>query len=78
MAAVPEVEHLTNLLTMQLAPDEILINLDVEFRQGLQTHEIEKIVDHIERAIRSSVPEASKIFIEVESAPETVEGGRKS
>jgi divalent metal cation (Fe/Co/Zn/Cd) transporter len=77
VAAVPEVERLTDLLTMQLAPDEILINLDVEFLQGLLTDEIEKVIDRIEQAIRSAVPEASKIFIEVESGSGIVDRRRR-
>jgi cation diffusion facilitator family transporter len=71
VTGTPEVDRLTNLLTMQLGPEEVLVNLDLQFRQGLQTHEIERIVDRIEKQIQSLVPEAKKIFIEVESAADS-------
>lgn len=65
------VERLINLLTMHLGPEEILINLDLEFKDGLNTQRIESIIDQIEQRIRAAVPGARKIFIEAESPPKT-------
>ena len=65
--AVPEVESIGRLLTMQLAPDQILVNMDVDLRDGLTDTEVEAAIDHIESDIHAVVPTASRIFIEPES-----------
>jgi len=62
--SVDEVERIEQLLTMQLAPDEILVNMEVVFDDGLDTDEIEASIERIEAEIRESVPSAKKIFIE--------------
>jgi cation diffusion facilitator family transporter len=65
--AVPEVESIGRLLTMQLAPDQILVNMDLDLRDGLSDAEVEAVIDRVEREIHSVVPAASRIFIELES-----------
>ena len=62
--AVPEVESIGRLLTMQLAPHQILVNMDVDLRDGLSAAEAEAIIDQIEKAVQLAVPAASRIFIE--------------
>jgi hypothetical protein len=49
---------------MHVAPDEILVNLDVCLRDGLDTDGVEEAIVRIEDAIREKVPMAEKIFIE--------------
>jgi cation diffusion facilitator family transporter len=65
--STPEVERMIRLLTMHLGPDEILVNLDLAFKDGLNTDKIEACIDQIEDKIRQAIPEATKIFIEAES-----------
>jgi cation diffusion facilitator family transporter len=62
--ADPAVERASIPLTMQLAPKEVLVNLDVRFQRGLTTAEIEEAVDRLEREIRARHPDVSRIFIE--------------
>ncbi len=64
---VPEVASLLELLTLHLAPNEILVNLNVNFRDGLDTDAVEGVIDRIEVRIREAVPAATRIFIEAES-----------
>ena len=64
------VDRVIELRTMHVGPQELLVALDVLFRDGMDTDAIERSVDEIERAIRDAVPEARAIFIEPEtSAP---------
>ena len=49
---------------MQLAPNEILVNLDVRFHRELSIEEIESGVDRLEREIRARHPDVRRIFIE--------------
>ena len=65
---IDEVEGIRELLTMHVGPDEILVNLDVCFRDGLDTDGVEEAIVRVEDAIRERVPEAEKIFVEPASA----------
>ena len=59
--SVDEVHHVERLLTMQMAPNEILVTADVAF--DVDADEVEA-VEKIEAAIRSECPAATRIFIE--------------
>jgi cation diffusion facilitator family transporter len=61
------VDRVVELRTMHVGPQELLIALDVLFRDGLDTDAMERSVDEIEDAIRSAVPDARAIFIEPET-----------
>ena len=65
--AVPEVRTIERLLTMQLAPNEILVNMDVDLDDGLTDVEVEAAIDAIEARIKDAVPSATRVFIELES-----------
>jgi cation diffusion facilitator family transporter len=62
--SVPEVEGIRDLLTMHVGPDEILVNLDVCFKDGLDTDGIEEAIVRVENAIREKAPNVGKIFVE--------------
>jgi cation diffusion facilitator family transporter len=64
---VPEVVEIVELLTMHLAPDDILVNMELTLKEGLTTTEVEKVIDRIEGEIRKEVPQARRIFIECET-----------
>ena len=49
---------------MHLAPDEILLNLEVEFRTQSSAEENMRAVVRMEEAIRSVHPAVKRIFIE--------------
>lgn len=64
---VPEVGELLELLTMHVGPDQILVNLHVNFKDGLDTDQLEHAIDKVEKQIRRAVPEVGRIFVEAES-----------
>ncbi len=61
---IPETEQIRDLLTMHVGPEEILVNVEVAFRDGLDTDGVEDAIRTVERAIRDAVPEVGKIFVE--------------
>jgi cation diffusion facilitator family transporter len=61
------VDRIVDLRTMHIGPQELLIAIDVLFRDGMDTDEIEAAIDDIERAIKEAVPDARAIFIEPET-----------
>jgi cation diffusion facilitator family transporter len=67
IATVPEVKEAVNILTMHLGPEEILVNLDINFANGLSTDQVEEAIDKVEQAIRKELPAVKKIFVEAES-----------
>ena len=52
---------------MQMGPDQVLVNVDIRFRRGLEVAELESAIDRIEKSIRQEVPTVKRIFIEVDS-----------
>jgi divalent metal cation (Fe/Co/Zn/Cd) transporter len=62
----PAVLGVRRMLTMQLGPEELLLNLDLNFRSDLGTEQISEAVDRIEATIRKDYPAAKHIFVEAE------------
>jgi cation diffusion facilitator family transporter len=60
----PNVERVVELLTMHLAPKQILINAHVQLRPDLVTGDIEKSIREIEERIKSAEPKVEMIFLE--------------
>jgi cation diffusion facilitator family transporter len=60
----PNVVEVVELLTMHLAPKQILINAHVNFRDDLETDEIERTINEIEQSIRAAEPMVDMIFLE--------------
>ena len=63
----PAVERAGGVLTMHFGPDEILLNVDVQFRRDLDASELEAAVDRLESRIREGYPKVKRIFLGVQS-----------
>ncbi|MBN3948612.1 MAG: cation diffusion facilitator family transporter [Nostoc sp. NMS7] len=63
----PGVKEVIRILTMQLAPQEVLLNLEIQFTQNLTGEEIALTVESLEIKIRQMHPEIKQIFIEAKS-----------
>jgi cation diffusion facilitator family transporter len=71
--AHPAVEEMRRPLTMHFGPDEILLNLDVQFHPDLRAAQLVRVIDELENKIRKQYPEIRKIFIEVEGLTDSGE-----
>jgi cation diffusion facilitator family transporter len=60
---VDAVDHANGVLTFQLAPDQILIALSLEFRDDARAPEIERAVVELERRVREAHPEVMTVFV---------------
>jgi cation diffusion facilitator family transporter len=60
----PAVEQVQRPLTMHFGPQAILLNLAVQFRQGLSGTELMAAVERLEQTIRAQHPHIKHIFIE--------------
>lgn len=67
--AIESVEEVTNcyqLLTMYLAPNDVLVNCQVNLINGLDTDGVENVIDKVEKAITAALPQVGQIFVEIE------------
>jgi divalent metal cation (Fe/Co/Zn/Cd) transporter len=60
----PNVEKVIELLTMHLAPKQILINAHVKLQENLVTNDILKSIEEIEEQIKRAEPKVEMIFLE--------------
>jgi cation diffusion facilitator family transporter len=71
----PNVCEVIELLTMHLAPKQILINAHVNFRDDLATGDIERTINEVEQCIKTAEPMVDMIFLETarrnEPGPDT-------
>ncbi len=68
--ADPDVVKLNSPLTMQMGPDELLLALDVKFKNNLISGDLTKAVQRLEKNIREKLPDVKKIFIEASNLAE--------
>jgi cation diffusion facilitator family transporter len=67
-AGEPCVLRTNRLITTQLAPDQVVAALSVQFRPGLSTEQIESAVSSLEARVRESQPQVVSLFVRPESA----------
>jgi cation diffusion facilitator family transporter len=65
--SVDGVDRVTQLLTLHLGPDVVLLAMKIAFRPTLTVGEVEDVTNRIEEAIRGAMPQMRKIFIEADS-----------
>jgi cation diffusion facilitator family transporter len=53
------------VLTMHLGPEEVLLNIEVEFTPGCRIEEIHEAIERIESQMAERFPEVTRVFIEV-------------
>jgi cation diffusion facilitator family transporter len=64
------VDKVNKVLTMHFGPDNILLNLSVDFNNEVKAGEIEKTIENIDKTIKTAIPSIKNIFIEAESIGE--------
>ena len=68
----PAVESIRSPLTMYLGPADIILALDVDFRNHLTATEVEQAIVDLQDAIQAEYPAIKRIFIEAKSLTERV------
>lgn len=65
---IPEVNRIVNMRTMHFAPEDALVAMEVNLKDGLDTDKIEGVIDKIEQQVKHVLPyiNPSKIYIELE------------
>jgi cation diffusion facilitator family transporter len=55
------------LLTMQLGPHDVLVNIEVNFREGLTVAQLDEALDRVETSIRTAEKDVHRVFLEAGS-----------
>lgn len=61
----PEVQKITELKTIYIGSEKILVLLDLNFENKLSTDKIEKLVQDIKKTVEADNPEVSEIQVEL-------------
>jgi cation diffusion facilitator family transporter len=69
----PHVVEVVELLTMHLAPKQILINAHINLQDRLATDDIEETIGQIEERIKKTEPKVHMIFLETARESQTTE-----
>lgn len=64
---VDGIEKVLDLRTMYLGSEKLLVNLEVQMRGGLETREIERLIDEVKRHIKRKAPIVHHIQVELET-----------
>ena len=62
-----EIEHVNEILTMHMGPQFILVNLSVDFKDGVSSEKVENTVADLDQAIKQAHPRVKRVFIELEA-----------
>jgi len=62
----PRITHVNEILTMHMGPDFILVNISLDFADGVPSQDIELGVAALDREIKRQYPEVKRVFVEAE------------
>ncbi|MCU7494437.1 MAG: cation transporter [Ignavibacteria bacterium] len=63
----PSVRYTDKILTMHIGPDEVLLNMEIQFSKDVLLTELPDVISRLEDKITSCYPEIKQIFIEAGS-----------
>ena len=61
------VTHVNEVLTMHMGPEFILVNISVDFQDGVTSEVVEGCVANLDRAIKTKHPLVKRVFVEAEA-----------
>lgn len=68
VSAQAGVDAVNEVLTMHLGPEDILVNLSLDFTDSLTAEQVETAISSLEQTIKAKLPQVKRIFIEAQSA----------
>lgn len=67
VAEQTEILKINELLTLHFGPDDVLLNLSVDFRDEVGSPEVEAAISRMETRIKKAYPMVKRVFIEAQS-----------
>lgn len=68
-AKTPGIESAQIVFTVHLAPDQVMVALNLEFKDELTAPDIERVTRDLERAVHAAHPQVIAIFVKPQTAP---------
>lgn len=65
----PAVERVGNLFTMQMGPQQALLNVEIRFQRTLDILQVESAIQRIKKRIRQQEPTVERIFVDPDPFP---------
>lgn len=62
-----DVMHINEILTMHLGPEDILLNISLDFKDAMSSRNVEETISALEASIKNNFPEIKRVFIEAQS-----------
>ena len=65
---ISDVNRIITMRTMHFAPEDVLVTIEVNLIDGLDTDKIESVIDNIEQKVKQAIPyiNTAKVYVEVE------------
>jgi len=60
------IKHVNEVLTLHLGPEDILLNVSLDFEDDLSSGEVEEAISVLESRIKQMFPEIRRVFIEAQ------------
>ena len=76
LIADPRVASVQRILTSQLSPENLLVNLDLRFDRGFVGLDVPEAIQDVEGAIRRAFPSVKEVFIEAQALGHREAAGR--
>jgi cation diffusion facilitator family transporter len=73
---VDGVMQVGSLRTLYFGPDNLLVNIDINFEKGMKAEKIDVVIGYIEAALIKKYPEVKHVYIEVASIADVAEFNR--
>lgn len=58
---------INEILTMHLGPEDILLNISIDFHDNISAGSVERTISRLEKQIKENYPEVARIFIEAQN-----------
>jgi cation diffusion facilitator family transporter len=63
----PRILSVNEMLTMHLGPNDVLVNISLDFADDLSAQDVENVISEFETRIKSEFSDVSRVFIEAQS-----------
>jgi divalent metal cation (Fe/Co/Zn/Cd) transporter len=60
------IKHVNEVLTLHLGPEDVLLNVSLDFEDDLSSGEVEEAISNLESRIKQMFPEIRRVFIEAQ------------
>lgn len=67
LAAQNGVARVNEILTLHQGPEDVLLTMSLDFKDGMDSSRVEEIISELESRIKKSFPAVTRVFIEAQS-----------